>query len=86
MLISDKSIKYDQFGRMLYHPKFHTRHGKRFTNEELIYLCKFWEVDDVKSLSFGLGKTEMTLSTKITELKKNGKYEMYKNWEGPWNG
>jgi hypothetical protein len=86
MEIVDKSIKYDNQGRMLYHPKFHTRHGKPFTKDDLIYLCKYWEIDDHRSLAFGLGKTEGTIASKVGDLKKNGKYEEYKNWEGPWNG
>lgn len=78
MSLIDKTIKYDDQGRMKYHPKYHTRHGKKFTEEELIYLCKFWEIDDIRDLSFGLGKTEMTLASKMSELKKNGQYEFYK--------
>lgn len=81
MSLIDGSVKYDDQGRMKYHPKYHTRHGKRFTEEELIYLCKYWEIDDIRDLSFGLGKTEMTLASKITNLKKSGKYEVYKAME-----
>lgn len=79
--VIDKTVQYDQSGRMKYHPRYHTRHGKKFTDEELIYLCKYWESDDIRDLSFALGKTEMTLASKMTDLKKTGKYELYKNWE-----
>ncbi|WP_017379758.1 hypothetical protein [Paenisporosarcina sp. TG-14] len=82
MSLIDKTIQYDDQGRMLYHPKFHKRHGKPFTLEELIYLCKYWEVDDRQSLSFALGKTEGTIASKIHDMKKNGKFEVYKKWVG----
>ncbi|EPD52783.1 hypothetical protein HMPREF1210_01163 [Paenisporosarcina sp. HGH0030] len=81
MSLIDGSVKYDDQGRMKYHPKYHTRHGKRFTEDELIYLCKFWEIDNIRDLSLGLGKTEMTLASRITNLKKSGKYEVYKAME-----
>jgi hypothetical protein len=81
MELIDKTIQYDSLGRIKYHPKYHTKHRKPFTKDDLIYICKYWEFDNVKDLSFALGKTEMTLASKISELKKKGQYELYKNWE-----
>ena len=51
----DPTVEYDRWGRMKYHPEYHENHGKSFTIEELYYLCKYWEVDDIKDLSFGMG-------------------------------
>ncbi|CAM5660806.1 DNA-entry nuclease OS=Lysinibacillus sphaericus OX=1421 GN=LS41612_04505 PE=4 SV=1 [Lysinibacillus sphaericus] len=38
-------ITYDKYGRMQYHPEFHFSHGKPFSESELEYICKFYEVD-----------------------------------------
>lgn len=78
------TIKYDKFGRMLYNKNFHPRHGKAFTEEELEYLCKFYDIDDVKSISFALGRTENTIKFKVSKFKKSGKFEFYKNLNKYW--
>ncbi len=70
-------LEYDNLGRLKYNEAFHFNHGKPFSEEDLIYLCKFWETEDVKSLSLGLGRTEMTLVSKITRLKQDGMYQVY---------
>lgn len=72
-------LEYDNLGRLKYNESLHFNHGKRFTEDDLMYLCKFWEVEGTKSLSLGLGRTEMTLSSKITRLKQDGMYEGYKD-------
>jgi len=71
-------VKYDTSGRMLYHHEFHTNHGKVMEEEELEYLCKFHDVDGLESIALALGRTQMTLATKLTKLKKNGRYEYYR--------
>ena len=75
--VVDDGISYDSHGRMHYHPDFHFNHGAPFTEEELEYLCKFYEVDTARSLSFALGRTERTLRTKVDQLKKTGMYQVY---------
>lgn len=72
-------ITYDKLGRMQYHPDFHPNHGKPFTDEDKEYLCMFYETDNVRSLSFALGKTEHTLRVKYNDLKQKGKIQFYKN-------
>ncbi|WP_052523802.1 hypothetical protein [Geobacillus kaustophilus] len=77
-------IEYDRWGRMKYHPEFHHNQGKPFTESDLEYLCKFYEIDGPKSISLALGKTERTIRTKVDQLKKRGLYEYYKNLNKYW--
>ena len=77
-------ISYDKFGRMHYHPDFHFSHGKGFTESDLEYVCKFYEVDEVRTISFAIGKTEHTIRTKVSDLKKRGLFEHYKNLNKHW--
>lgn len=78
------AIEYDCRGRMKYHPDFHPNHGKRFTESDLEYLCKFYGIDGQKSVSLALGKTEMVINQKITSLRKRGLYDYYKNLNRYW--
>lgn len=72
-------------GRMQYHPEFHPNHGKPFSQDDLIYMCKFYEIDGPRKISFALGKTEHTVMSRISALRKNGKFEYYKNMpEDQW--
>lgn len=78
----DETIEYDKQGRMKYHPDYHFAHQKHFTEEELLYLCFFYEKDDALTLSFALGKTTMTLADKKKNLVKAGTFGKYKRqWE-----
>lgn len=77
-------ISYDRLGRMQYHPEFHFSHGNHFTESDLEYICKFYEVDHTRNLAFAIGKTEHTIRTKVNELRKSGKYEYYKNLNKHW--
>ncbi|EPY07445.1 hypothetical protein PAALTS15_09980 [Paenibacillus alvei TS-15] len=71
-------IEYDEQYRMKYHPDFHFSHGKPFTEEDLEYLCTFYEVDDARTMSFALGKTEHACRTKYSDLKKAGLITLYR--------
>lgn len=72
-------IEYDRFGRMKLHPDFHPSHGQRFTDEDLEYLCNFYEFDDCRTLSFALGKTEHVCRVKYASLKKQGLVSYYRD-------
>ncbi len=84
MQVINDDIQFDSFGRMVYHPDFHENHRKPFLEEELEYLCKYWEVDDLRNIAYALGRTEHTLSTRVSGLKKQGLYEHYKNLNKHW--
>jgi DNA-binding MarR family transcriptional regulator len=80
--VCEEGLRYDSMGRILYHPEFHPNHRKPFTAEELEYLCRFYEVDDSRTMAFALGRTESTVLAKVSELKKRGLYEYYKKrWD-----
>lgn len=80
--IPDEGIEYDKRGRLKYHPDFHPNQGKEFSDEELAYLCKFYEVDSLKSLSLALGRIEQTLTNKVVYLRKTGLFDYYKKkWD-----
>jgi hypothetical protein len=77
-------IEFDRLGRMSYHPEFHQNHGKPFSEEDLEYLCKYFEIDPVRTIAFALGRTEHTCASKVTYLKKRGLYDYYKNLNKHW--
>jgi hypothetical protein len=71
-------LRFDKYGRMLAHPDYHPNNRKAYTEEELEYLCKFCDYDDLRSMSYALGKPEMGIAMQIKKLKKEGKFEYYK--------
>ncbi|MFI8712002.1 DNA-entry nuclease [Brevibacillus brevis] len=81
-VVIEDGIEYDRYGRMQYHPEFHFNHKTPFEEDELEYLCKFYETDATRSLSFALGRTEHTIRTTVNQLRKNGMYQVYKE---RWN-
>lgn len=82
----EHAISYDRFGRMAYHPDYHPNHGQRFTEEELEYLCKFFEADGADGIALALGRTVKTILHKAYQLKKDGQFDYYKNLKKhyPW--
>lgn len=72
-------ISYDPTGRMRYHPEFHPNHGKPFTTGELIYMCKYYDIDGPRSIGYALGKTPGVIQSKAAKLKFRGMFEEYKN-------
>ncbi|MGG4444517.1 DNA-entry nuclease [Brevibacillus fortis] len=76
-VVIEDGLEYDSYGRMQYHPEFHFNHGTPFEEDELEYLCKFYETDSTRSLSFALGRTERTVRSKIDQLRKTGMYQVY---------
>lgn len=77
-----EDITYDHYGRMNYNPELHFAHGKRFTEEEKAYICKFYEFDGAEFVSLALGKTEKTIYQYYSQLKKQGLIEHYKRkWD-----
>lgn len=84
MAAIQEECRYDKCGRMLYHPEFHHQHKKPFTVSEMEYLCKFWDIDPRRTMSFALGRPETLLSTMVNQLKKNGEFEYWKNLNVFW--
>ena len=71
-------ITFDLQGRMNYHPEYHTNHRTRFSVDELVYMCKYYDIDGPRSVAFALGRTEHTVMCKISELRKQDTYNIYK--------
>ena len=81
---TDKPVEYDEQGRMLYHPGFHKKHGTYWSEEDLEYLCKYGDTDDLQVLSLALERTSRTVASKKTKLRTNGLYDYYKNLNKHW--
>lgn len=77
--MDDVVIEYDKNRRIKYHPELHPRNGTQWTEDELEYLCKFHKIDTLVDISFALERAEASLAGKLTALRKNGKYEYYRN-------
>lgn len=80
----DEFYEYDKTGRMLYHEDFHFTHGEPWTEEELEYLCKYYEIDGRDTIAMALGKTPSTVAAKVTQLRKRGLIEHYKQLNEYW--
>lgn len=80
----DSDIKFDRAGRMLYHPEFHSKRKKPYTEAELEYLCKFYDYDGLKSIALALDRLEAGVNSKVQTLKKEGKFEYYKSLNKYW--
>lgn len=78
------NYQYDRYGRLVYNPEFHPNHGKPYTQSDLEYLCKFWGVDEAKSLAFALGRPEHSLASKVNSLRKSDQFEWYKKLNKFW--
>lgn len=63
----------------VYDDTLHTNHGKLFSRNELIYLCKFYDYDGPVTISYAMGRTPKALTELIARLKRTGEYETYKN-------
>ncbi|MCG3089157.1 hypothetical protein [Sporosarcina cyprini] len=79
--LTDPTIQYDSQGRIKYHPDYHHNHGKDYTTCELSYICKNYYKGNLRRLSLAVGRTERTLISITTKLRKAGIFEFYKNLE-----
>lgn len=74
----DKNV-YDRNGRIKYNSTLHPNHGKSYTVADLDYLCEFYELDGRKAVASALGRIESTIAALVHQLRKEGKFEYYKN-------
>lgn len=82
-----KGLEYDNYGRLKHHPQIHFNAGKRFTDEELAYLCKFYGHDERRTISFALGYSEATIDNKYRKLFNQGLVDHYKKlWDSQFEG
>ncbi|WP_378937081.1 DNA-entry nuclease [Metabacillus herbersteinensis] len=78
-------IEYEENGLMKYHHLFHPNQGLRYSDSDLEYLCKYYEVDGIESMAMGLGRSPKSIVQKVYVLKKQKIFEMYKNRNSHWN-
>jgi hypothetical protein len=57
---------------------------KRWTEEEKEYLCKYYEVDGMKTMALALDRSEKVVADKVFQLRKDGKFIHYKNSNKYW--
>lgn len=79
-----EGVELDSGKRIKYHPELHPNQGKPFTVSEYEYLCKYAEVDDLRTLSFALGRTERTIAKALKAIRDAGEYDYYKNLNTFW--
>lgn len=78
-------LNLDKYGRMYYTPEFHFNNNVRMTDEELAYMCRFYEFDGRRSVSFALGRAETAIAEKYSRLERTGKAAYYRNlWYELW--
>lgn len=73
------TYEYDVCNRLKYHPELHERHYKYWLEDELEYICKFHDVDELTTLALAVGRPDTAVASQLSELRKNGKYEYYRN-------
>jgi len=65
-------VTYDNQGRMNYHPEIHFNQGKPWLTTDQKYLINFYEKLGPSQISFDLGRTIHTVTSKAYELRKKG--------------
>lgn len=68
-------IEYDQYGRMKYNPEYHENNGKPWTEEELEYLVKWYNMIGLEEMSLALGRTMGTVNNKVRKMRREGLME-----------
>lgn len=61
-----------------YDKEIHYNHNKNWSKEDLEYLCSVYEFDKKLDISLALGRTVASVSQKVNELRKNGKFKKHK--------
>ena len=52
--------------------------------EDLMYLCRFYDNDNMQSISLALERTQQTIANKVKEMKQNGLFTHYRNLYKKW--
>jgi hypothetical protein len=76
-----EKLEYTRLGHLKHNPLYHIERGLKWTVEDLIYLCKYHDKDDLHSISLALGRTAKTCASQISNLRASGMYNHYRNWE-----
>ena len=65
--------------RLRFNTEFHENHGKRFTRDDLIYMCSMWDGMKKANIAIALGKTHGSVLSKAYYLRKIGLFDHYKS-------
>lgn len=76
-------VEFDSDGIMKYHPCFHQNLGKNFTESDMEYLCKYVG-DGMNMMSMALMHPPKAIATKLSRIRKAGKFDYYKNLNRYW--
>lgn len=66
-------VQYDRFGRMKYHPDFHSKHKTAWTYADEKYLIERYAIDGPEDVSLVLERTIGVVMTRANLLRKQGK-------------
>jgi hypothetical protein len=70
--------RYDSRGRMNYDSKYHTRHKGRYSEEDMITICRMhYEGKTHTQIGLALGRTSAAISNRVVYLIQNGLYAYY---------
>lgn len=84
MDIQSSTEKYVQL-EFDFHFEEETKKKRRtFTEEELEYICRFYEFDGPTLLAAALEVPMKSIVQKVYSLRKSGKYNKYKNQRKYW--
>lgn len=70
-----QEVAYDRYGRMKYHPEFHSKQQTPWTVEDQNYLIENYVPLGPEQISFALERTIQTVMQRACELRKKGMME-----------
>lgn len=68
-------IEYDNQGRIKYNPELHDRQGEIWSQEEVEYLIRWYDIIGMEEMSLALGRTEATVANKVYRLQMRGQMQ-----------
>lgn len=74
-IVTEIPVTYDKYGRMNYHPEFHSNHGKPWTNQDTKYLIENYDKIGPEEISLTLERTIHTVMTRAYQLRKSGQMQ-----------
>lgn len=72
-------VEYDVNNRIQYNELLHQKQGTPWTEEDERYLCQYYGVDDLLTVSLALERTSKSVYQKYEKLRKNGQVDFYRN-------
>ncbi|MBW0298850.1 hypothetical protein B4P00_22035 [Shewanella xiamenensis] len=70
--MKNQDITFDRYGRMNFHPEYHSKHKTPWTTVDEKYLIEKYEIIGPEEMSFTLERTIHTIMTRVYQLRKKG--------------